>query len=199
MAKLKHLTPAQARDRQHKAVLFLENVLGDYERAGEVAAEPVEEYIHRRHGTILPNPRRPARAAYSFAGSDVGWLILIFNRHGEVIREKWVPDRSALLDWVATHAPGVPLIHIPMAVEPDEQNPGPLPPVRCEYAYAPDEGQWLVLLLDTEDEVVEEVWLPSRTQVLRWLSSHHPDLLAEYVRLFREDENPYRFARRLLR
>lgn len=52
----KELTLDQVQRRKEKAERFVRNVLGDDNRAAEIAAEDPEEYAERR-GFIITNPR----------------------------------------------------------------------------------------------------------------------------------------------
>jgi hypothetical protein len=54
----KRLTFDQVADRKQKAEDFLRNVIGDDDRADEVAAETVEDYADRRHFDIADDPQR---------------------------------------------------------------------------------------------------------------------------------------------
>lgn len=58
---MKYLTREQLRGRKEKAVRFVRDVLGDPERAAEIAAEPLEAYAARRRIELL-NPPRERRA-----------------------------------------------------------------------------------------------------------------------------------------
>jgi hypothetical protein len=51
------LTREQLESRKEKAVRFVEDVLGDPERAAEIEDEPLEEYAERRKIEIVDNPR----------------------------------------------------------------------------------------------------------------------------------------------
>ncbi len=54
---MKTLTREQVESRKEKAVRFVENVLGDPERADEIAEESLEDYAERRKIQIAENPR----------------------------------------------------------------------------------------------------------------------------------------------
>ena len=54
---MKRLTREQVEARKGKAVRFVEDVLGDSERADEIADESVESYAQRRRFEII-NPQR---------------------------------------------------------------------------------------------------------------------------------------------
>jgi len=58
---MKRLTRAQVESRKEKAVRFTDNVLGDSERAEEIADESVEDYAERRGIEITSNPARRKR------------------------------------------------------------------------------------------------------------------------------------------
>jgi hypothetical protein len=54
---LKRLTREQVESRKEKAARFVENVLGDSERADEIADEDVDSYAERR-GIEITNPSK---------------------------------------------------------------------------------------------------------------------------------------------
>jgi len=61
---VKQLTREQVAGRKEKAERFVRNVLGDDERADEIADEDVEDYADRRHFEIInPAKRRNAEMA----------------------------------------------------------------------------------------------------------------------------------------
>lgn len=53
----KSLTREQLQGRKDKAVRFVEDVLGDPERAAEIEDESLEDYAERRKIQIVDNPR----------------------------------------------------------------------------------------------------------------------------------------------
>lgn len=55
---MKLLTREQVKGRKEKAVRFTRDVVGDPDRAEEIAEESLEDYAARR-GFLLSNPRRP--------------------------------------------------------------------------------------------------------------------------------------------
>jgi peptidoglycan hydrolase CwlO-like protein len=63
VAKPRALTRAQLQSRKDKAVRFLENVIGDPDRASEVEDESLEDYAERRKIQILNPHRRCTMAA----------------------------------------------------------------------------------------------------------------------------------------
>ena len=61
---MKQLTREQVAGRKEKAERFVRNVLGDDERADEIADEAIEDYAERRHFEITnPGNRRTAEMA----------------------------------------------------------------------------------------------------------------------------------------
>ena len=52
------LTPDQVESRKEKAVRFVRDVLGDSDRADEIAAEDIESYAERRRFEIVNSGRR---------------------------------------------------------------------------------------------------------------------------------------------
>lgn len=55
---MKALTRKQLQSRKHRAVQFTTNVLGDDDRAEEIAEESLEDYAKRRKITITNRGRR---------------------------------------------------------------------------------------------------------------------------------------------
>ena len=60
-AVVKTLTRKQIESRREKAERFVRDVLGDPERADEIADESLDDYAARRKIKILDNPRRIMR------------------------------------------------------------------------------------------------------------------------------------------
>ncbi len=58
---MKELTRDQVQSRKDKAVRFVRDVLGDPDRAEEIAEESVEDYAQRRKFTIINPTERKAR------------------------------------------------------------------------------------------------------------------------------------------
>ncbi|MCI0621589.1 MAG: hypothetical protein L0387_07955 [Acidobacteria bacterium] len=55
----KYQTLRQVETSKDRAARFVENVLGDPERADEIRAEGPEDYAERKGVQIMTNPRRP--------------------------------------------------------------------------------------------------------------------------------------------
>jgi hypothetical protein len=59
----KILTRDQAEARKAAAVRFAENVLGDFDKADDIAAESLDDWIERKKITLIGNPGRSLKMA----------------------------------------------------------------------------------------------------------------------------------------
>src|SRR5437762_2866718 len=67
---MKRLTREQVESRKEKAVRFTDNVLGDPDRADEIADESVEDYAERKGIEIASNPERRKRRFAAMARTN---------------------------------------------------------------------------------------------------------------------------------
>lgn len=67
---MKRLTREQLQSRKDRAVRFLRDVVGDDERADEVARESLESYAERRQFALV-NPRRRCTQIVNTGGSSM--------------------------------------------------------------------------------------------------------------------------------
>ncbi len=88
---VKHLTRDQVESRKEKAVRFTENVLGDPDRAEEIANESADEYAERKGIEIVSNPNKNRRATMAGATkskADLAQEIEDLKQENEELRDQ---------------------------------------------------------------------------------------------------------------
>ena len=56
------------------------------------------------------------------ASQQIGQLALVLDHRGRVVTEHWADSKPEMLDWLAEHAEGLPMIRVRLVDEP-EANP----------------------------------------------------------------------------
>jgi len=84
----KALTRDQLEARKEKAVRFVETVLGDPERADEIADESLEDYAARRKIEILDNPRRQRRTKAMPTNRELQQRVRELEEENEELQEQ---------------------------------------------------------------------------------------------------------------